>query len=210
MSLKSSIPYSSMRKERGCVLDLAHLPVFADLKPAGDGRGVIARERCGIALATVMARKGQTAALAAAVKQHFDVQLPDGPFGSGNDATSFLGIGPGRWLITHDGGAPGFIAGLARQLEGLASVVEQSDSVGLLRLSGAALLDVLAKGVPIDLSAAAFPAGSVAATQIAHIGVTLWKVDEAPTFHIAVARSYAGSFLHWLEASAAITGLAVA
>lgn len=191
------------------MLDLAHISAFAELKSVGDGRGVIARERTRIALATVMARKGRAAALAAAVKRQFDINLPAGPHGSGNDATSFLGIGPGRWLATHDAGTPGFIRDLARQLEGLASVVDQSDSVGLLRLSGPALLEVLTKGVAIDLSAAAFPAGSVAATQIAHVGVTLWKVDEAPTFHLAVARGYAGSFLHWLEASAAGVGLAV-
>jgi sarcosine oxidase subunit gamma len=198
-----------MQKERGCVLDLAHISAFAELRSMGDGRGVVARERRGIAIATVMARKGQGAALAAAVKELFDINLPLGPHGSGSDSTSFLGTGPGRWLVTHDAGTPRFVDSLAQQLGGLASVVDQSDSVGLLRLSGPALLDVLAEGVAVDLSAAAFPAGSVAVTQIAHMGVTLWKVDEAPTFHIAVARSMAGSFLHWLEASAAMVGLAV-
>jgi heterotetrameric sarcosine oxidase gamma subunit len=96
---------------------------------------------------------------------------------------------------------------LSRKLEGLASVVDQSDAYGVLRLSGPSILEVLAKGVAIDLSAPAFPAGSVAATVVAHIGVTLWKVDETPTIHVAVARSYAGSFLHWLETSAAIYGM---
>jgi sarcosine oxidase subunit gamma len=198
-----------MQKERGCVLDLAHISAFADLRSVGDGRGVIARERRGIAIATVMARKGQSAALAAAVKEQFDINLPLRPHGSGSDATSFLGTGPGRWLVTHDAGTPGFVRNLVQQLEGLASVVDQSDGVGVLRLTGPALLDVLAKGIAIDLSVTAFPAGSVAVTQIAHIGVTLWKVDEAPTFHVAAARSLAGSFLHWLEASAAATGLVV-
>jgi heterotetrameric sarcosine oxidase gamma subunit len=198
-----------MRKERDCVPDLTHISAFAELRAVGNGRGVIARERRGLAIATVMARKGQGAALASAVKEQFDINLPLGPHGSGSDATSFLGTGPGRWLVTHDAGTSGFVRQLAQQLEGLASVVDQSDGVGVLRLSGPALLDVLAKGVAIDLDAAAFPAGSVAATQIAHIGVTLWKVDEAPTFHVAAARSMAGSFLHWLEASSAAVGLAV-
>jgi len=198
-----------MRKERGCVLDLTPISTFAHLRPVGDGHGVIARERKGLAIASVMARKSQSAALAAAVKEQFDINLPLGPHGSGSDATSFLGTGPGRWLVTHDAGTARFVDKLAQQLEGLASVVDQSDGLGVLRLSGPALLDVLAKGVAIDLSAPAFPAGSVAVTQIAHIGVTLWKVDEAPTIHIAAARSMAGSFLHWLEASAAVTGLAV-
>ncbi|RYE86794.1 MAG: hypothetical protein EOP19_05950, partial [Hyphomicrobiales bacterium] len=34
-------------------------------------------------------------------------------------------------------------------------------------------------------------------------------VDAAPTFDVAVTRSYAASFWHWLEASAAEFGLAV-
>lgn len=189
------------------MLDLTSISAFANLRSVGDGRGVIARERTGLAIASVMARKGQSAALTAAVKEQFDINLPLGPHGSGSDATSFLGTGPGRWLVTHDAGTPRFVDKLAQQLEGLASVVDQSDGLGVLRLSGPALLDVLAKGVAIDLSASAFPAGSVAVTQIAHMGVTLWKVDEAPTIHIAVARSMAASFLHWLEASAAVTGL---
>jgi len=191
------------------VLDLTPISAFVHLRSVGDGRGVIARERTGLAIASVMARKGQGAALAAAVKDQFDINLPLGPHGSGSDATSFLGTGPGRWLVTHDAGTPRFVDRLAQQLEGLASEVDQSDGVGVLRLSGPALLDVLAKGVAIDLGAPAFPAGSVAVTQIAHMGVTLWKVDEAPTIHIAMARSMAGSFLHWLETSAAVTGLAV-
>jgi heterotetrameric sarcosine oxidase gamma subunit len=198
-----------MRKECGCVLDLIPVSAFAHLRPVGSGRGVVARERIGLALATVMVRKGQTAALAAAVKEQFDITLPAGPHGSGSDSTSFLGTGPGRWLVTHDARTPRFVDSLSPQLEGLASVVDQSDAYGVLRLSGPALLDVLAKGVAIDLSAPAFPAGSVAVTAIAHIGATLWKVDEAPTIHVVVARSYAGSFLHWLEASTAVVGLAV-
>lgn len=189
--------------------DLTYVSAFANLRAAGTGSGVIARERIGLAIATVMLRKGQGAALTAAVREQFDITLPNGPHGSSSDSTSFLGTGPGRWLVTHDARTPRFVDTLSQKLEGLASVVDQSDAYGVLRLSGPAVLDVLAKGVAVDLSAPAFPAGSVAVTQIAHIGVTLWKVDEAPTIHVAVARSYAGSFLHWLEASAAAHGLAV-
>jgi sarcosine oxidase subunit gamma len=101
------------------------------------------------------------------------------------------------------------VRNLETQLQGLASVIEQSGGLGVLRLSGPALLDTLAKGVQIDLAPETFAAGSVAVTSIAHIGVTLWKVDDGPTIDIAVARSLAGSFQHWLEASAAVHGLSV-
>ncbi len=52
-----------------------------------------------------------------------------------------------------------------------------------------------------------FPAGCAAVTAIAHMGATLWKIDEAPTIDIAIARSLSDSFLNWLEASAALHGL---
>lgn len=179
--------------------DLAHISVFANLPLTC--RGVIVEERHGLAIATVMARKGQSEALAAAVREQFDIALPQGPHCGHSDALTFLGTGPGRWLAIHSAPQPKFFDGFSQQLEGLASVVDQSSALGVLRLSGDRLLEVLAKGIAIDLAATAFPAGHVAVTQVAHIGVTLWKVDDAASFDIAVARSYAGSFAHWLQAS---------
>jgi sarcosine oxidase subunit gamma len=45
-------------------------------------------------------------------------------------------------------------------------------------------------------------------TVIAHIGAIVWQGGEN-RFAIAVFRSYAGSFWHWLAASAAEFGLEV-
>ena len=47
-------------------------------------------------------------------------------------------------------------------------------------------------------------------TAIAHIGVQLWQLDDAPTYELAVPRSMAKSFWTWFSASAAEFGLAVA
>ncbi|MDB5657050.1 MAG: sarcosine oxidase gamma subunit [Tardiphaga sp.] len=179
--------------------DLAPISAFANLPLAG--RGVVAQERHGLSIATVMARRGQRGALAAAVREQFDIALPQGPLCAHSDSLSLLGTGPGRWLAIHSAPQRRFFDGFSRQLEGLASVVDQSGALGVLRLSGPRVVEMLAKGVAIDLDATAFPLGHVAVTQIAHIGVTLWKVDEAPSFDIAVARSTAGSFAHWLQVS---------
>ena len=116
-------------------------------------------------------------------------------------------MGPGKWLAMDDKHGTAFVQTLETKLQGLASVVEQSGGLGVLRLAGPALPETLEKGVQIDLAPGAFPVGSVAVTSIAHIGVTLWKVDAAPTIEIAVARSLAGSFFHWLELSASAHGL---
>jgi heterotetrameric sarcosine oxidase gamma subunit len=181
------------------VVDFAHLSAFANLPLAV--RGVIAQERHGLAIANVMARRGRSDALAAAVREQFDIALPQGPRCGHSDALTFLGSGPGRWLAIHSAPQPGFFTGFSQQLEGLASVVDQSSALGVVRLSGDRVLDVLAKGIAMDLDASVFPAGQVAVTRIAHIGVTLWKVNNSPSFDVAVARSYAGSFAHWLQAS---------
>lgn len=179
--------------------DLAPLSAFANLPLMC--RGIIAQERHGLAIASVMARRGRSEALAAAVREQFDIALPQGPRCGHSDALTFLGTGPGRWLAIHSAPQGRFFDGFSQQLEGLASVVDQSSALGVLRLSGDRVLEVLAKGVAIDLDATGFTVGQVAVTQIAHIGVTLWKADDAPSFDLAVARSYAGSFAHWLQAS---------
>lgn len=182
--------------------DLTSISAFAGLPLTGSGQGVTVQERTGLAIATVMARKGQRDALAASIKEQYDIALPGGPRWSGSDALALLGTGPGRWLAVHGRPPARFVASLAQQLEGLASVVDQSGAYGVLRLSGPALIETLAKGAAIDHDARAFPAGSVAVTQIAHVGVTLWKIDESPAIDVAVARSLGGSFRHWLSISA--------
>jgi sarcosine oxidase subunit gamma len=191
-----------MQKECGCVADLTSIPAFADLPLPGSGRTVTVHERTGLAIATVMARKGQRDALAALIKEQHDIALPGGPRWSGSDALALLGTGPGRWLAVHSTPPARFVTHLAQQLEGLASVVDQSGAYGVLRLGGPVLIATLAKGMAINLDARIFPAGSVAVTQIAHVGVTLWKIDDSPAIDVAVARSLCGSFRHWLSTSA--------
>jgi sarcosine oxidase subunit gamma len=115
-----------------------------------------------------------------------------------------LGIGPGKWLAMSE--RSGSVADLATKLDGLASVVEQSDGLAILELSGPALPATLEKGFQIDLRA--FAIDDCAVTSVNHVGATIWKTGDA-TFEVAVARSLAGSFLHWLGASAGACGLSV-
>ena len=191
------------------VPDLVHDSAFAGLRAAGAGDGVVAVERIGLAIATILLRRGKLRELAAAVTANFLIDLPVGAEWTASNGVALLGTGPGKWLAINDSRDTEFVSNLGTQLQGFASVVEQSDGLGVLRLSGRALSETLAKGVQIDLAPAAFPTGSVAVTSIAHIGATLWKVDDRPTIDVAVARSLSDSFLHWLEASASSCGLAV-
>jgi sarcosine oxidase subunit gamma len=77
-------------------------------------------------------------------------------------------------------------------------------------MGGAKARATLAKGVAIDLHPRAFHAGDVAVTQIAHVGVMLWQLDDQPTYAISVFRSLASSFWHWLSVSAEEFGIVVA
>ena len=86
--------------------------------------------------------------------------------------------------------------------------MDQSDGYAGLRLEGPAVLEVLAKGVFLDLHLSAFPVGSAAGVTVSHIGVILWRREET-AFEMLCFRSYARSFWHWLEESAAEYGLAV-
>ncbi len=189
--------------------DLVNESAFAGLRAAGDGNGVVAVERVGLAIATVIQRRGKSRELSAAVTANFAIDLPVGAEWTAKNGVALLGTGPGKWLAISEARDTEFVRKLETKLWGLASVVEQSDGLGVLRLTGPALLETLAKGVQIDLAPDAFPTGSVVVTSIAHIGSTLWKVDDRPTIDIAVARSLSNSFLHWLETSASFRGLTI-
>lgn len=189
---------------------------FGDLAgklAAANKPGVIVRERTDYALAMVIARRGKETDLAARASA-WGMVLPNGPTRQAQGSLAFIGIGPGRWLATLDNGAATKGAGpwantLARDLAGLASVTDQSDGYAVLRIGGRDVRAMLAKGVAVDLHPRAFRTGDAAVTQIAHMGVMLWQLDDRPTYEIAVFRSLAGSFWHWLATSAEEFGLAV-
>jgi methylglutamate dehydrogenase subunit D len=170
---------------------------------------VTVAERTGLGLATVTARKGTGPELAARAEQQYGLEVPSGPHRAGAGGIDFLGIGPARWLVVAEAAGPGFAADLGSALDGLASVVDQSAGYGVLRISGPKARETFEKGLPIDLHPSAFGAGDVAVTSLAHLGVTLWQVDPAPSYDIALFRSLSGSVWHWLASSAAEFGLDV-
>jgi sarcosine oxidase subunit gamma len=186
------------------VVDLIQQYPWQALAPVGQGAGVVAAATDNRACATVMARKGKVAELAAQFKQSFEVDLIDAPKRTTGNGVTLLGVGPGKWLAMSE--REGFVADLVVKLDGSASVVEQSDALAILELSGPALPTTLEKGFQIDLRA--FAIDDCAVTSVNHVGATIWKTADA-TFEIAVARSLAGSFLHWLGACAGACGLSV-
>lgn len=164
---------------------------------------VIISERTVLGMATVMQRRqGDVAALAAAI----GCPLPDGPRRTTAGEVLLLGTGPGTMLALSEDAGADWGAALQARLAGLASVSDQSSGYRVFRFAGPAAADLLQRGVAIDLHPDVFKMDSVAATVIAHIGVILWRVDAGSGFDVAVFRSFADSFRHWIDVTrAAIT-----
>jgi methylglutamate dehydrogenase subunit D len=172
--------------------------------------GVAIAERRGLGIATVAARKGQAAALKAAVAAAYGVALPVDSRAVQGPQVSFTGYGPGQWLAVSESLAGEVLArDLAQRLKDLASISDQHGGRTVLRLSGPRARDVLAKGLPIDLHPRAFAPGNAATSTISLMGVQLWQVDDAPTYDVALFHSVSESFWRWLTASAAEFGYEV-
>lgn len=185
---------------------------FAGLAVPGrrDGAGgLLVAEHVGFGLAGVAERQGRRNEFAKAVTGRFGITLAAGAKVSASGDLSFIGTGPASWLVMNSFGGWRFADELRAALAETAAVCDQSSGYGVLRLSGARVREVLAKGVPIDLDPVAFGPGDAAATLASHFGVVLWQVNQVPTYDIVVARSFARSFWHWLETSAATAGLVV-
>jgi len=189
--------------------------LFGIASPGRHGRkegdsGVTLSERIDLGLASVMARRGRSAALREAVRGAYWTDLPDSSRCARGPAVAFIGTGPGQWLAVSDRLANGALAAdLGRTLKGNASISDQSDGRAIVRIAGSRARDVLAKGLPVDLHPSVFTPGSAATSVISLMGVTLWQVDDVPTYDIALFRSLAGSFWKWLVDSAAEFGCEV-
>jgi sarcosine oxidase subunit gamma len=190
---------------------LAGLAIPGRYGKQGRAPGVTIAERDGLGLATLAARKGQGAALKAAVREAYGVVLPDNAAIAHGPQMSFIGYGPGQWLAVSERLAGEALAEeLAARLKGLASISDQNGGRAVIRISGPRARDVLAKGLPIDLDPRSFKPGDAATSTLSLMGVQIWQVDDAPTYEIALFRSVSESFWRWLTASAGEFGYEVA
>ena len=180
------------------------------LAPVGASpAGVIVSERVGLGLAAIEPRKGRAPELIARVEAHYGLSPPRGLRRAAAGGIAFLGVGPNRWLATSESGAAAFTDDLEAALDGVASVIAQTDGLAVLRIAGPRARAAFAKGLSIDLDPGVFAVGDVASSILAHIAVTIWRTDES-SYEVAVPRSFAGDFWHWLAESAGEFGLAVA
>ena len=178
---------------------------------AGTGApGVTLREVTELAMVSVIARKGQSAALAAAARRAFGAELPTTPRRVEARDLAFIWAGPEQWVVVAGRGDNDALARmLAGEFKGFASLAAQGDGRATLRISGPRARDALAKGLPLDLHEHAFKPGDTGLSVIANMGVQITQLDDAPTYEIALPRSFAKSFWHWLTLSAGEYGYEV-
>jgi methylglutamate dehydrogenase subunit D len=157
-----------------------------------------------LTIASLAANAGKSGVLKATIRAAYGADLPTTPERIEAKGIAFIWYGPDQWLAVaeRDNGRD-LETELKKITAGLAAVVDQSDGRAVIRISGPRARDVLAKGMPIDLHPRAFKANGVAITHASHIGVILWQAGPEPTYEIAMFRSFADSFTHWLTDAAA-------
>lgn len=170
---------------------------FGRSLPDGPGVSLSLVHPCEVV--SLIAAKGKTRALAAAIKKDFGLDLP----GMGASATArginLHGTAPEQWLAVAPAAAAGTIASrLDRKLGALAMITDQSHGRTVMHLQGSRARDVLAKGSAVDLRRSSFKPGSCASTQIGHVGVMIACTGD-DRFELSVFRSFAEGF--WLGLS---------
>ena len=123
-----------------------------------------------------------------------------GRFARNTPAVTMLQIGPGTWLSLCDGAFP--------DLGDAAATFDQGDGFAFLKLNGSAAMTVLQKGIFVDLEAGLASVGACVCSVIGYINVIAWRASP-DTIAVAVPRSFAGSFWHWLRTAAAAEGVPI-
>jgi sarcosine oxidase subunit gamma len=143
------------------------------------------------------------------VRRVFDIALPTSPntIAVSADLTA-IWLGPRSWLLAS-GGASGLVDYIQKRDAINAAggaLFDVSASRAAWTVSGPRATDVLAKGCPLDFHPRAFVSGTCAQSLLGRIGALFVKHDDAPTFTVMVARSFARDALHALVESAAQYG----
>jgi len=146
------------------------------------------------------------------VRRGFDIALPTSPNTIAVSAErTAIWLGPRSWLLASGGESS--LVDYIQKHDAInaagGALVDVSASRVAWTVSGPRAADVLAKGCPLDFHSRAFSAGACAQSLIGHVNALFVKHDDAPTFTVMVARSFARDILHALVESAAQYGFDV-
>lgn len=175
-------------------------------EPAGVTPEVTLTVRNGVAHVLVLARRGRTGDVAAALG------VAAAP-GQATVSETFVACptAPGQWAVTADWGDDGALSASLRARVGTAGdVSEQSHGRQTIRLAGPAARELLTRLCALDLHPRVAGPGFCAQTPVAGIAALIRQLDAAPTFEVVVYAGYAEAFWGRLTASAASFGYLVA
>lgn len=131
------------------------------------------------------------------------------PLGSLIDAdAALLWTGPGQWFAVSDSlGADELLAALAQRLSSTdATLSDLSHARTVVRVSGTAWRDLLAKGCPADIDA--MVPGDCFATLLSHFTVVIHCLSD-DSADVYVFRSFGASLWEWLRGGASEFGYTV-
>jgi len=123
----------------------------------------------------------------------FGVAVPTKPCCAREEgARAALWLGPDEWLlIAPEAEGAALSSQLAAALSGVPhSLVDVAHRQTALTLEGRGAAELLNSGVPLNLSLAAFPVGTVSRTIFDKVEIVLWR-RQAERFHVEVWRSFA-------------------
>ncbi len=125
------------------------------------------------------------------------------------DALTTFWLGPHSWLlVAKSDSSP--LADFIQKRDALnaagGALFDLSASRVAYRLAGTHATELLATGCPLDLHPRAFRTGDCAQSVFGRVNALLYKSDDAPTFVIMVARSFARDVRQALCFSAAQFG----
>jgi sarcosine oxidase subunit gamma len=144
-----------------------------------------------------LAEAGNAAAGAAGVA------TPPGPGQSAAGASAaILRVEPLKWWVLADAALP-----RPEIAPGDGTVLDLGHARTAIRIEGAALPELMARLVPLDLRPGRFPDGSVASTGLHHVGVTL--LARAGGVDLFVPRSFARSLFEHVAEIAAQFGVEI-
>lgn len=174
---------------------LAPRPVFDNIAHSWTGLS-IAPASIG-ELISISSRLGQEADLGKNFKKAHGTTLPSPTKWIKFDQGHIGWLGPDQYLAEIDHTDEYIDQNAATALGGSASVTLQSDAWVGLDISGERVAELLERLIALDTSDTAFPAGSMARTQMHHLGVILLRYpDTQNIYRILSARSSAQYFLH--------------
>ncbi len=168
--------------------------------------GVNVRERAP-QIATIIAR-GPLVEFAQRLKEALRVEPAPGSKTSSSGNIVLVATGPCAWLALSEG-TDNLVNTLRQGLGETAAITDQSSGYAVLRIAGPKARATFEKGLGVDLHPRAFQTGDAASSSCAHLNVVIWQIDAEPTYDVAVPRSFAAAFCHWLTESAAEFGLKV-